>query len=308
MTFLDMIEIYNVTRGNDENDISSLFTDIDIDERLNKDILVGSLLDECGAMRCIYETTATFKYFSDLFFKKYKWNIGKMLDTLELKYDPITNMNLEWTETTKINQNLATEEEANENRTKLNTGTQTSANTGTQTNANTGTQTNANTGTQTNASNETEEIDNTGTQSNDYSEEQTNTVSAMNSSDYEPDNHRDTSGGNTRTDNLSSSRTDNISSTRTDNLSSTRTDNLSSTRTDDLTETRTDDLEENITAGKDRSKNEDLTWDEEDKHYESGYKDTIVQDLIAKERKISEFSIYGWIAKKYAKEMFLLVY
>lgn len=292
MTFLDIIEIYNVTNGNDENDIGSLFVDIDIDERLNKDILVGSLLDECGAMRCIYETTATFKYFSDLFFKKYKWNIGKLLDTLELKYDPIKNMNLEWTETTKINQDLATEEEASENRTKQNTGTQT--------NANTGTQTNANTGTQTNASNETENVDNTGTQSNEYSEEQTNTISAMNSSDYEPDNHRDTSGGNTRTDNLSSSRTDNISSTRTDNLSSTRTDNL--------TATRTDDLEENITAGKDRSKNENLTWDEEDKHYESGYKDTIVQDLIAKEREISEFSIYGWIAKKYAKEMFLLVY
>lgn len=292
MTFLDMIEIYNVTKGNDENDIGSLFVDIDIDERLDKDILVGSLLDECGAMRCIYETTATFKYFSDLFFKKYKWNINKLLDTLELRYDPIKNINLEWTETTDISQDLATEEEANENRTKQNTGTQTSANTGTQTNANTGTQTNA--------SNETENVDNTGTQSNEYSEEQTNTISAMNSSDYEPDNHRDTSGGNTRTDDLSSSRTDNISSTRTDNLSSTRTDNL--------TETRTDDLEESITAGKDRSKNENLTWDEEDKHYESGYKDVIVQDLIAKERKISEFSIYGWIAKKYAKEMFLLVY
>jgi hypothetical protein len=67
-------------------------------------------------------------------------------------------------------------------------------------------------------------------------------------------------------------------------------------------------LEESINAGKDRSKNENLTWDEEDKHSESGYKDTIVQDLITKERKISEFSIYGWIAKKYAKEMFLLVY
>ena len=300
MTFLDMIEMYNLMKNKPLDDIGSMFEDIDIDERVDKDILVGALLDECGAMRCLYETTATFKYFSDNFFKKYKWNISKLLDTLELKYDPIKNVNLEWTETTKINQDLATEEEANENRTKQNTGTQT--------NANTGTQTNANTGTQTNASNEAEIVDNTGTQSNDYSGEQTDTVSAMNSSDYEPDRHVDISSGSVRTDDLSSNRTDNISSTRTDNLTSTRTDNLNSTRTDNLTATRTDDLNENIVSGKDRSKNENLTWDEEDKHIESGYKEVAAQDLISKEREIAQFSIYGWISRKYAKELFLLVY
>lgn len=276
MTFLDMIEMYNLMKNKPLDEIGSMFEDIDIDERVDKDILVGALLDECGAMRCLYETTATFKYFSDNFFKKYKWNITKLLDTLELKYDPIKNVNLEWTETTMINQDLATEEEANENRTKQNTGTQT----------------NANTGTQTNASNETENVNNTGTQSNGYTGEQTDTVSAMNSSDYEPDRHVDISSVNIRSDDLASDRTDDISSTRTDNL----------------TETRTDDLNENIISGKDRSKNENLTWNEEDKHIESGYKEATVQDLISKERKIAEFSIYRWISRKYAKELFLLVY
>ena len=146
----------------------------------------------------------------------------------------------------------------------------------------------------------------------------------MNSSDYEPDRHVDISSGSVRTDDLSSNRTDNISSTRTDNLTSTRTDNLNSTRTDNLTATRTDnlnstrtdnltatrtdDLNENIVSGKDRSKNENLTWDEEDKHIESGYKEVAAQDLISKEREIAQFSIYGWISRKYAKELFLLVY
>ena len=120
MTFLDMIETYNIVNGNDLNDIESIFKDIELDERLDKSTLAGVLLDECGAMRCIYETTASFKYFSDLFFKKYAWNITKLVNSLNFEYDPLKNKNMEWTETTQIEQNLDTEE----NREKNNTGTE----------------------------------------------------------------------------------------------------------------------------------------------------------------------------------------
>ena len=116
MTLLDIIEIYNMKSGRRIDDIGSLYEDIDIDARIDKEILVGSLLDECGAMNCLYDTTATFKYFSNNFFKKYKWNISKLLDTLELKYDPLTNKNVKWTETTKIEQDLDTAESQSENR------------------------------------------------------------------------------------------------------------------------------------------------------------------------------------------------
>lgn len=216
MTFLDMIEMYNIQHDRELNDIGSMFEDIDIDTRLDKDVLVGALLDECGAMRCLYETTPTFKYFSDNFFKKYKWNITKLWDTMEFEYDPLKNKQLEWTEETDITQDLDTEEE----RTR----------------------------------------DNTGTQDNGY--EETNTVSAMNSNTYTPDNK--TTSGNTRTDNLS----------------------------------------ESINA----TKGEDLTWDETDTHTESGTVNTAYQDLITKERKVTEFNIYNWISKKYASELFLLIY
>ena len=244
MTFLDIIETYNLKSGRELNDIGSLFEDIVIDSRIDKDILVGSLLDECGAMRCIYETTATFKYFSDLFFKKYEWNITKLLDTLELKYDPLKNKNLEWVEKTSIEQNLDTAEDSSENRTKANTGTETTKD--------------------------------TGTQSNEYSEDETNTISAMNSNDYKPDNKREKEGEDTRTDNLTSQRTDN--------------------------------LNESIDATNERNKNENLTWEETDTHTESGTNNVLYQDLIEKERKVAMFSIYNWISKKYAKELFLLVY
>lgn len=228
MTFLDMIEIYNAKNGYELNDIEKLFDDIVLDSRLDKSTLIGVLLDHCGAMHCIYETTATFKYFSDNFFKKYEWNISKLVDSIELEYNPLENRKLHWTETTDITQNLDTSETSDEDRSKRNTGTQGST----------------------------------------YNENETNTISAMNSSNYEPDSKRDTSGSNTRTDNLS----------------------------------------EVIDATNSRSKDEDLTWDETDEHTETGTVNTAYQDLIKKEREQAQFNVYNWIANKYSKELFLLVY
>ncbi len=268
MTFLDMIELYNIRKGNELDNIESIFADIDIDSRIDKSVMCGVILDRCGAMRCIYETTATFKYFSDNFFKKYKWNIGKMLDTLDFEYNPLTNYKKNWTETSDIHQNLDTTEGIEDSRTTQNTGTQSTTDTGTQTTADTGTQT----------------TEDTGTQRNEYNNEEENTISAMNSSDYEPDNKKESNGDNTRTDNLNSTRTDNLNSTRTDNLKEVEERNNS------------------------REKSDELTWEEIDTHTESGNVNSDYQDLIEKERKIAEFNVYEWISKKYAKEMMLMIY
>lgn len=228
MTLLDIIEMYNIDKGNELDDIEAIYADIELDSRLDKSVLCGVLLDECGAMNSLYNTTPTFKYFSDNFFKKWKWSITKLIDTMELEYEPLYNMNKEWEEVTKIEQNLDTAEGVEENRNKKNTGT-------------------------------TE---------HEYGEDEERTISAMNSDNYEPDNKSEQSGNNKRTD----------------------------------------DLNEDITSESERNKNEALTWDETDTHKEKGTNNVIVQDLIQKERKISDFSIYGWIAKRYAKELFLMVY
>lgn len=212
MTFLDMIELYNIRKGNDLNNLTAIFEDIVLDDRLDKETLGGVLLDQCGAMHCIYESTATFKYFSDNFFKKYAWNIGKLVDSLEFKYNPIENKNLKWTETTVIEQNLDTTENTEEERTKNNLGTQSTV--------------------------YNENVDNTGTQKNEYEEDETNTISAMNSSAYQPDNKRETSGENTRTDNLSQD-TDGTS-TRTDNLREAINANNDRTKNEDLNWDETD--------------------------------------------------------------------
>lgn len=260
MTLLDIIEVYNINNGNDLNDITAIYEDIELDSRLDKEVLAGVLLDECGAMTSIYNVTSTFKYFSNLFFKKYKWNIKKLVDTLEAEYDPLKNRSLEWTETSDIQQNLVTDEDVSESRTKGNTGTQTKT------------------------LDEKVEFSEDNSKSSDFDSTETNTVSAMNSNNYLPDTQRV------------------VDSTTSEN------GEVSSTDETDATSVRTDNLTETIAASTDRDKNEDLDWDETDTHEESGTVNTDYQTLIEKERKVAQFSIYGWIAKKYAKELFLLVY
>lgn len=276
MTYLDLIQIYNLQSGRDLNDIEAIFTDIDIDERIDKSILAGAILDECGAMNCIYTTSPTFKFMSDNFFARYKDNISRVMDTLEIKYSPLESINFNWTEKTDIKQDLDTIEDITEDRTKTNTGTTSTSNTGTT------------------STNESGNIDtaNTGTQNTTGGLTEDNTISAMNDTNYQPDNHKTGSTTNNRTDDL---------------LEHTEK-NLQTIKEDALTETQEDDKSEQINANNNRTKNEGLVWDETDTHTEKGNKGFAYQDLINKELKIRNFSIYSWITKKYAKEMFLLVY
>lgn len=276
MTYLDLLEIYNLKNDKDLNDIVAIFADADIDERVDKSILAGTILDECGAMHCIYTTSPTFKFMSDNFFARYKDNISRVLDALEVKYNPLESINFDWTEKTDIKQDLDTTEDYTEDRTKTNTGTTTTSNTGTT------------------STNETGSVDviNTGTQDNQSSLTEENKISAMNDSNYQPDSYKESSSTNTRTDDLSEH---------------TNKD-LQSVRQDALTEEQADDKREQVNANNNRTKNEGLVWDETDTHTERGSKGFAYQDLISKELKIRNFSIYSWIAKKYAKEMFLLVY
>lgn len=276
MTYLDLIQIYNLKSGRDLNDIEAIFADIDIDERVDKSILAGTILDECGAMNCIYTTSPTFKFMSDNFFARYKDSISRVMDTLEIKYSPLESINFNWTEKTDIKQDLDTTEDFTEDRTKTNTGTTTTSNTGTTTTTETGSVDTANTGTQTNNGGLTEE----------------NKISAMNDSTYQPDSYKNSTSDNTRTDNLS----EHVEK------------DLGTVREDELSEQQIDDRSEQVNANNNRTKNEGLVWDETDTHTERGSKGFAYQDLISKELKIRNFSIYSWIAKKYAKEMFLLVY
>ena len=308
VTYLDILEIYNLKHDKDLDDITAVFDGIDIDERVDVGILAGTILDECGAMRCIYNTSQTFKYFSDNFFARNKEAISRVLDALEVKYNPLESINFDWTETTGINQNLDTDESILEDRTKRNTGTQTTRNTGSSTVTETGSEDKVKTGNTTTSETGSTSKENTGTQATEASGIEDSTVSAMNENTYQPDSHRTTSSDEVRTDNLEEVMTKNLTTEEGEHTSEELTKNLATQTTDNLSEEVEDDKSENINANNNRNKNEVLTWNETDTHNERGSKGFAYQDLIQKELKIRNFSIYSWIAKKYAKDMFLLIY
>lgn len=293
MTLIDLINTWNLEHDVELDNFETFFAGCTIDNRLDRGVVIGTILDECGSMKPLYNVSGTFKWFTENWFKKYQWNIGKLCDTLDFEYNPLRNKWSESTDTVMIDQNLKTDEDVTESSERDNTGTRTVADTGTQRTDNTGTQKTNDTGTQ--------RTNDTGTQRTEYGETTENTISAMNSGTYQPDNNSVMSGDSERTDDLESLRTDNLESLRTDNLESLRTDNLESLRTDNLKEV--------VEKANGRDKEEVLDWDETDTHAEEGMSgSTTYQDLIEKERKIAQFSVYNWIAKKFASEMFLLVY
>lgn len=107
MNLFDIIAIGKIYGYDDKG----LWNDIDIDTRINKDILILEIVKNCGGMTPLVNTWESFKMYSDGFFAKWKYQISKLLDTLEFDYNPIWNKD----GTTKYIKN--TDRERNEERT-----------------------------------------------------------------------------------------------------------------------------------------------------------------------------------------------
>lgn len=69
----------------------NFFDDADIDERLDKEQIKMAILHRSGTLLPLYTRSDMFKQFSDAFFAQRKGIIKKLVDTLELEYNPIDN-------------------------------------------------------------------------------------------------------------------------------------------------------------------------------------------------------------------------
>lgn len=67
------------------------FDDADIDVRLDKEQIKMAILHRSGTLLPLYTRSDMFKQFSDVFFAQRKTIIKKLVDTLELEYNPIDN-------------------------------------------------------------------------------------------------------------------------------------------------------------------------------------------------------------------------
>lgn len=90
MTLNDMIYVASIY-SKDMTDYYYLWNDIDIDNRLDKTVLIDNILLKCSNAVCVTNTVADFVHLSNGFFKKWKYQISCLLNTQEFKYNPIWN-------------------------------------------------------------------------------------------------------------------------------------------------------------------------------------------------------------------------
>lgn len=83
------MEIWAI-KNNKENPMEMLNSE-NFDRRIDSDVLIGKIVEVCGAMTPIHNTSESHKYFHELFFKMWKPQISRMLDTMELDYIPLEN-------------------------------------------------------------------------------------------------------------------------------------------------------------------------------------------------------------------------
>lgn len=96
MNLLDVLDLYALEHGS--SDLFLMLQDYTLDSRIDREVLNRVILKELGARRCITNTPDVFKFMLEEFFDKWNYNIGKLLDTMYLEYDPLSNKNITRTE------------------------------------------------------------------------------------------------------------------------------------------------------------------------------------------------------------------
>jgi hypothetical protein len=82
-----MCEMYSYKKGSDN--IYLIFSDYVLDSRLEKETLNELILLELGERKCYWRHTDLLKTSIDNWFKTHEYNIKKLVDTTEFKYNPI---------------------------------------------------------------------------------------------------------------------------------------------------------------------------------------------------------------------------
>ena len=89
MLLIESIEVWKI-----RNPESEYFDSVEIDSRLDKKLLEDLILQEYSEMHVVHTNSVVMHKAVENLFKKYSWNIEKMLNALESEYDPINNYQL----------------------------------------------------------------------------------------------------------------------------------------------------------------------------------------------------------------------
>lgn len=96
MNLIDIMDIYALE--NDSDDMFLIFSDYTLDSRIDKNVMNTTIISELGSARPITTDPDLFKVLMDNMFNKYSNNITKLVDTMYLEYNPLSNKNITETE------------------------------------------------------------------------------------------------------------------------------------------------------------------------------------------------------------------
>lgn len=98
MNLIDTLTEYSIAHDHSDN-LFYMLKDYVIDSRIDRETLNRIIIKDLGTMRPITSYTEVYKMLVDTFFEKYEDNIKRLLDTLDIEYNPLQNKNITETET-----------------------------------------------------------------------------------------------------------------------------------------------------------------------------------------------------------------
>lgn len=98
MNLIDILTEYAIAHDHSD-ELFLMLQDYTIDNRISRETLNRIIIKDLGTMRPITSYTEVYKMLVDTFFEKYQDNIKRLLDTLDIEYNPLQNKNITETET-----------------------------------------------------------------------------------------------------------------------------------------------------------------------------------------------------------------
>lgn len=93
MNLIDMLDFYAML--NKSNDMFLMLQDYTLDKRIDREQMNKIIVKELGSCRPFVHESTVFKFALEEFFNKYNYNIGKLIDTMYLEYNPLSDKKLE---------------------------------------------------------------------------------------------------------------------------------------------------------------------------------------------------------------------
>lgn len=115
MTLYDLLDLYAFQ--NDSKDLTLMLQDYELDERIDRETFNSVIIKDLGGMVPTTNTPEVFKFMLETFFKKWKYNINKELDSMYLEYSAINNVNVTRKRGEGIKRNTESKEESEAHKT-----------------------------------------------------------------------------------------------------------------------------------------------------------------------------------------------